>query len=82
MLCVYGSGFGMRPEDGFFRMVFLASPDELSDIYADIANFTRQFLRGPERRSPAFLPCLPRHAPRVYRSSSVLRPSSLIELAP
>ena len=26
VLCVYGSGFGTRPEDGFFRIVFLASP--------------------------------------------------------
>ena len=26
VLCVYGSGFGTRPEDGFFRVVFLASP--------------------------------------------------------
>lgn len=49
VLCVYGSGFGTRPEDGFFRIVFLASPDELSAIYDDIASFTRQFL---ERRSP------------------------------
>jgi alanine-synthesizing transaminase len=49
VLCVYGSGFGTRPEDGFFRIVFLAAPDELSAIYDDIASFTRQFL---ERRSP------------------------------
>ena len=26
VLCVYGSGFGTKPEDGFFRVVFLASP--------------------------------------------------------
>jgi alanine-synthesizing transaminase len=44
VLCVYGSGFGTRPEDGFFRVVFLASPDELSEIYDTIANFTREFL--------------------------------------
>ena len=25
VLCVYGSGFGTKPEDGFFRVVFLAS---------------------------------------------------------
>ena len=24
VLCVYGSGFGTKPEDGFFRVVFLA----------------------------------------------------------
>jgi len=44
ILCVYGSGFGTRPEDGFFRIVFLASPAELSSIYDDIAAFTREFL--------------------------------------
>jgi alanine-synthesizing transaminase len=44
ILCVYGSGFGMRPEDGYFRMVFLASPSDLSAIFADLAGFTREFL--------------------------------------
>ncbi|HET7220649.1 MAG TPA: aminotransferase class I/II-fold pyridoxal phosphate-dependent enzyme [Vicinamibacterales bacterium] len=44
ILCVYGSGFGTTPEDGFFRIVFLASPEELSSIYDDIGRFTRQFL--------------------------------------
>jgi len=44
VLCVYGSGFGMRPEDGFLRIVFLASPDELRDIYDLIADFTAQYL--------------------------------------
>ena len=44
VLCVYGSGFGTAPADGFFRVVFLASPAELSDIYGLIANFTRDFL--------------------------------------
>jgi alanine-synthesizing transaminase len=45
ILCVYGSGFGTRPEDGYFRVVFLASPDELSAIYDDIGAFTREFLK-------------------------------------
>jgi alanine-synthesizing transaminase len=45
VLCVYGSGFGTRPEDGFFRVVFLASPEELSSIYDDMAEFTREFLK-------------------------------------
>ena len=44
VLCVYGSGFGTRPEDGFFRVVFLASPSELADIYDLIAGFTAEFL--------------------------------------
>jgi alanine-synthesizing transaminase len=44
VLCVYGSGFGTDPADGFFRVVFLASPAELAEIYDLIADFTRQFL--------------------------------------
>jgi alanine-synthesizing transaminase len=46
VLCVYGSGFGTRPEDGFFRIVFLASPSELASIYDDIGRFTAEFLSG------------------------------------
>ena len=45
VLCVYGSGFGTKPEDGFFRVVFLASPAELSEIYGLIAEFTRDYRR-------------------------------------
>jgi len=44
ILCVYGSGFGMPADAGFFRVVCLASPAELSSIYDDVAAFTRQFL--------------------------------------
>jgi alanine-synthesizing transaminase len=44
VLCVYGSGFGTKPEDGFFRVVFLASPGELSTIYDLMGDFTRDFL--------------------------------------
>jgi alanine-synthesizing transaminase len=46
VLCVYGSGFGATPSDGFFRVVFLADPEELSDIYTLIADYTRDFLDG------------------------------------
>jgi alanine-synthesizing transaminase len=46
VLCVYGSGFGTRPEDGFFRIVFLAPPAELSEIYDLIADFTGRFLES------------------------------------
>ena len=49
VLCVYGSGFGTRPEDGFFRIVFLASPAELSEIYDLIAQFTGEFLHAHSR---------------------------------
>ena len=45
ILCVYGSGFGTEPRDGFFRVVFLASPEELNAIYDDIAAFTRGYLQ-------------------------------------
>jgi len=44
ILCVYGSGFGTTAGDGFFRVVFLAPPDELRHIYDDIASFTRDYL--------------------------------------
>jgi alanine-synthesizing transaminase len=45
VLCVHGSGFNTRPEDGFFRIVFLADPAELAGIYDDIAEFTSEYLR-------------------------------------
>jgi aspartate/methionine/tyrosine aminotransferase len=44
ILVVYGSGFGTAPEDGFFRVVFLASPAELGTVYDDMADFTKTFL--------------------------------------
>jgi len=44
ILTVHGSGFGMRPEDGFLRIVFLAEPRELAVIYQDMAAFTRAYL--------------------------------------
>ena len=43
LLCVYGSGFGTAPGDGFFRIVFLAAPPELEAIYDTIAAFTERF---------------------------------------
>ena len=50
ILCVYGSGFGMPADQGFFRVVFLASPGELGAIYDDMAAFTASFLHDPARR--------------------------------
>jgi aspartate/methionine/tyrosine aminotransferase len=44
VLCVYGSGFGLPAEEGFFRVVFLADPKELTEIYELISTFTNQFL--------------------------------------
>ena len=45
VLCVYGSGFGMPAADGFLRIVFLASPDELNGIFRLMAEFTADYLR-------------------------------------
>jgi alanine-synthesizing transaminase len=47
ILCVYGSGFGLPADRGFFRVVFLASPAELSTIYDDVAAFTGMYLQRP-----------------------------------
>ena len=44
ILCVYGSGFGLPAEDGFFRVVFLASPGELASIYETLGAFVRDYL--------------------------------------
>jgi aspartate/methionine/tyrosine aminotransferase len=46
VLCVYGSGFGCAPADGFFRVVFLAQPSALEAIYAKVDAFTRQYLHA------------------------------------
>ncbi len=43
VLCVYGSGFGTEPSEGFFRIVFLADPAELEQHFDAIAAFTAQF---------------------------------------
>lgn len=39
VLCVHGSGFGMDPADGYFRMVTLAPPSHLNAIWDLIAGF-------------------------------------------
>ena len=44
ILCVYGSGFGTQPDQGFLRIVFLASPAELGAIYDDFGAFTANYL--------------------------------------
>ncbi|MCC6552118.1 MAG: aminotransferase class I/II-fold pyridoxal phosphate-dependent enzyme [Polyangiaceae bacterium] len=47
-LCVHGSGFGMPASEGYFRVVFLARPAELEEVYAGIVAFAREFAdRGP-----------------------------------
>ena len=44
ILCVHGSGFGTNPADGFFRIVFLATPDKLDGYFDAIEAFTAEFL--------------------------------------
>ena len=44
VLCVYGSGFGLPPADGFLRIVFLAPPAELREIFSLMAEFTRAYV--------------------------------------
>ncbi|MGE0703044.1 MAG: aminotransferase class I/II-fold pyridoxal phosphate-dependent enzyme [Vicinamibacterales bacterium] len=44
VLVVYGSGFGLPPSAGFMRIVFLAPPDELRDVYRLMADYTAEFL--------------------------------------
>jgi len=44
ILCVNGSGFGVPASEGYFRIVFLADPQELTRIYMDIGAFTRDYL--------------------------------------
>jgi aspartate/methionine/tyrosine aminotransferase len=43
VLCVHGSGFGMASTDGYFRMVTLASPAELNEIWDLIAGFAARY---------------------------------------
>jgi alanine-synthesizing transaminase len=51
ILCVYGSGFGLPADQGFFRIVFLASPDDLGAIYDDLSAYAADFARqGPAAR--------------------------------
>jgi alanine-synthesizing transaminase len=44
VLSVYGSGFGLPADQGFLRIVFLASLEELSEIYDLMAAFNQSYL--------------------------------------
>jgi alanine-synthesizing transaminase len=46
VLCVYGSGFGLPADQGFLRIVFLASLEELREIYDLMASFTADYLHA------------------------------------
>jgi alanine-synthesizing transaminase len=43
VLCVHGSGFGMDPAHGYFRMVTLAPPAQLNQVWDLIAGFTARY---------------------------------------
>ncbi len=45
VLVVYGSGFGLPASAGYLRIVFLASPEELTEVYRLMAAYTADFLR-------------------------------------
>jgi len=45
VLVVYGSGFGLPTAEGYLRIVFLASPEELTEVYRLMADYTADFLR-------------------------------------
>jgi alanine-synthesizing transaminase len=49
VLVVYGSGFGLPADQGFMRVVFLADPKQLAQVYDAMAEFTREFLGTPGR---------------------------------
>jgi aspartate/methionine/tyrosine aminotransferase len=50
VLCVHGSGFGMPPDEGRFRVVFLADPAELRQVYGLMADFTADYLAASSKR--------------------------------
>jgi len=45
VLVVYGSGFGLPASEGYLRIVFLASPEELTEVYRLMAAYTTDFHR-------------------------------------
>jgi len=45
VLVVYGSGFGLPASAGYLRIVFLATPDDLTEVYRLMAAYTADFLR-------------------------------------
>ena len=49
VLVVYGSGFGLPADQGFMRVVFLAHPKQLGQVYDAMAEFTRDFLGNAGR---------------------------------
>ena len=55
VLLVHGSGFGMPAGDGYMRIVFLAAPDELREVYRLMAGL----LAAAATVSALLLPRLP-----------------------
>jgi aspartate/methionine/tyrosine aminotransferase len=46
ILCVHGSGFGLPADGGYFRIVFLAAPAELTSIYDEVADYAQEFTQA------------------------------------
>jgi alanine-synthesizing transaminase len=44
VLTVYGSGFGMPAADGYLRLVFLAPPANLQEVFGLMSAFTAEYL--------------------------------------
>jgi alanine-synthesizing transaminase len=51
VLTVYGSGFGMPAADGYLRLVFLASPAELQEVFRLMSAFTAEYLANASSRA-------------------------------
>jgi aspartate/methionine/tyrosine aminotransferase len=51
VLTVYGSGFGMPAADGYLRLVFLASPAELQEVFRLMSAFTAEYLADSSSRA-------------------------------
>jgi aspartate/methionine/tyrosine aminotransferase len=51
VLTVYGSGFGMPATDGYLRLVFLAAPAELQEVFRLMSAFTAEYLADSSRRA-------------------------------
>ncbi|MCS6884091.1 MAG: aminotransferase class I/II-fold pyridoxal phosphate-dependent enzyme [Acidobacteriota bacterium] len=45
ILFVHGSGFGMKPSEGYFRIVYLPPPEVLNKVYDTLEDFVRSWNR-------------------------------------
>jgi alanine-synthesizing transaminase len=42
VLVVHGSGFGLKPETGFFRLVYLADEQTLNTAFDEVKRFLKR----------------------------------------